>query len=120
MSDYTLDTTKMDDLIRNIPARIDTFLAEASDEIVTEIQESFGTSPSSPGDPPGVITGALKDSVEAMKDADGSFIVLVGEDYGRDLEFGTETIAPRPFMTPVFHSWERKFASKAASAEIIS
>ena len=120
MNAYTLDTTKLDEIIRSLPARIDAFLADASNEIVTEIKESFGESPSAPGEPPGVITGSLRESLEVMKTSDGSYEVIVGEDYGRDLEFGTETIAPCPFMTPIFHTWEHKFASEAAKAEIIT
>lgn len=119
MSNYTLDTTKLDEIIRSLPSKIDAFLSTTSDEIVSEVKESFGESPSAPGEPPGVITGALRDSVEAMKTGDGSYQVIVGENYGRFLEFGTETIAPRPFMTPIFHTWEHKFASEVADAGII-
>ena len=120
MNSYRLDTTKLDELIRGLPARIDDFLDNTSNEIVTDIKESFGESPSQAGEPPGVITGELKESVEAVKVSDMSYQVLVGAEHGLYQEFGTETISPRPFMTPIFHTWEDKFGTEAANAGIIT
>jgi hypothetical protein len=116
---FEIDTSKLDELMRDVPRRADEWLENAAEQVVEDVQSSFTTSPSAPGEPPGVITGALKDSVEYVKDTNGAYIVAVGEEYGLSLEFGTETIAPRPFLTPIFHLWESKFAADAAQFGII-
>jgi HK97 gp10 family phage protein len=59
---------------------------------------------SAPGDPPAVDTGRLRGSTqsEVMATSSGAFgIVSVNTEYAAYLEFGTEKIAPRPFMSAV-------------------
>lgn len=59
--------------------------------------------PSAPGEPPAVRTGALRRStVTETQNAlrTGIAKILIGEYYAEFLEFGTERIAPRPFVRP--------------------
>lgn len=118
MSNYTLDTAKLDELIRTTPDRGDAWLADVAERIVAEIKGSFGSSPSSPGEPPGVVTGELKDSIRAVFNGE-SWSIEVGAEHGLPLEFGTENIEPRPFLTPVMHEWEQKLGDDAVEFGII-
>lgn len=56
---------------------------------------------SSPGQPPAVLFGDLRKSIQF--DAKGN-TALVGSELkkSKDLEFGTKKIAPRPFLKPTF------------------
>lgn len=68
-----------------------------------DVKDHFSTkSPSDPGDPPGVDTGNLKNSIVAKPETPEQWAVLAGADYAAWLEYGTEAIAPRPFMLPAF------------------
>jgi phage gpG-like protein len=64
-------------------------------------------SPSTPGEPPAVVTGTLKRSLthEYIKDSRG-FCGVVGTnvEYASGLEFGTFRIAARPFMRPALNA----------------
>lgn len=67
------------------------------------IKNSFSAqSPSAPGDPPGVDTGNLKNSVVAEPHpADKlTWFVNIGATYADDLEFGTVKMAARPYVRP--------------------
>ena len=60
-------------------------------------------SPSAPGEPPGVDTGNLKNSIVAESgDNDLTWVVNIGANYGIDLEYGTRHMAARPFVLPSF------------------
>lgn len=112
----------LENLIRNLGNRADEFLAAAATGIVADIQDSFGTSPagatytrggvthiaSQPGYPPNVDTGTLRASIAFMKERHLRYLVHDGVEYGIWLEDGTETMAPRPFVAPVFEEWRRR------------
>lgn len=60
---------------------------------------------SSPGQPPAQATGRLRQSVKTAIEGEGKDIIgMVGTDiaYGKCLEFGTRTMAPRPWLKPSF------------------
>lgn len=62
-------------------------------------------SPSSPGEPPAVVTGQLRASIgHQVVEEDGKIVgyvgVPAGVPYGEYLEFGTSKMQPRPFLVP--------------------
>jgi hypothetical protein len=70
------------------------------------IKQSFGTSPSAAGDPPGVDTGALRSSIHVQNRGQMARAIADGVEYGVHLEYGTENkdgeekMLARPFMAP--------------------
>jgi len=64
---------------------------------------------SSPGEPPAVATGALKESIKWATE-DNGMTGLVGTElkYGPMLEFGTSKMAPRPWLRKAFSESETK------------
>jgi hypothetical protein len=114
-----VDTRKLQELIRTQPQKISDFLDAEAESIVNDVKLSFGESPSAPGKPPGVDTGALRNSITWK--ADGRFTRLIqdGVEYGVYLEFGTEHILPRPFMSPAFERERRDLGDHAKAWGII-
>lgn len=118
---FTFDTTKLDQIIKSLPESIDAFVGGCAESINQEIKDSFGESPSAPGDPPGVDTGALKRSMRAYKDRKGHvWIVAANVEYAPYLEFGTSKMAARPFFIPVFHRWQRRLVDRAVDFGLVS
>ena len=109
----TLDKRKLDQIARNLPGRVSDWLDGVAQEIVNDIKLSFGTSPSSPGDPPGVDTGALRASMRWVSEAQFVRVVYDGVEYGVYLEYGTSRMSARPFINPVFEDWRRKIGDDA-------
>ncbi len=96
---YELDMDKLQSINPDVSAEaLVQFLAQTME---ADVKDSFSNqSPSSPGDPPGVDTGNLKNSVIAKPDGPKTWAVLVGAEYGAMLEYGTSKMAARPFMLP--------------------
>jgi HK97 gp10 family phage protein len=68
-----------------------------------------GPSPSAPGQPPGLDTGYLINSVQVVDPVTPIEAILgVGADYGPHLEFGTSKMAARPFLRPAMDENERE------------
>ena len=59
-----------------------------------------GPSPSRPGEPPGIVTGTLRDSITIAQVDAHHWFLLAAAYYSLYLEFGTEKMAARPFMRP--------------------
>jgi HK97 gp10 family phage protein len=56
---------------------------------------------SSPGNPPAIDTGRLRQGLRTeYNQADLSGTAIASTEYAASLEFGTEKMAPRPFMRP--------------------
>ena len=110
---WHLDDREMRELIQNTPDKLDAWLREVATEILGDIVESFGTSPSVPGDPPGVDTGALRASMKVEQDGDLRYLLMDGVEYGVHLELGTEKMEARPFITPKFEEWQDKLGESA-------
>jgi HK97 gp10 family phage protein len=71
---------------------------------------------SAPGEPPASDTGRLVNSISAVYDTNAiSGKVVVGAKHGLYLEFGTQTIEPRPFLRPAVANTKAKV--QAAMAE---
>lgn len=103
-----IDTAKLDAVIRETPGQVEALLDSLAETLKNDIVLSFGTSPSAPGDPPGVDTGALRASMGWKSEGDKRRVVHDGVEYGVMLEFGVERIAPRPFMGPAFERMRAK------------
>jgi len=66
---------------------------------------------SAPGEPPAQATGGLRESIKTTVSSEGKKIVgRVGTDleYGKELEFGTHRVAPRPWLKPSFEKAKGK------------
>lgn len=120
MIEFTYDFSGMRAHVATLPLKIDVLLDAAAEGIVTDIKLSFGTGPagleydrgsrgvhvaSQPGYPPNVDTSALTNSMHWERAGSREREIMDGVEYGIDLEDGTERIAPRPFMRPVFDEW---------------
>lgn len=104
------DRRKLQQLIRETPDRADELVRAVATEMVGDIVTSFGTSPAPAGSPPGVDTGDLRASIRFEPDGKMRALIHDGVEYGVYQELGTETVAARPFMNPVFERWrQRKF-----------
>lgn len=92
------------------------FIGDVAEDGRTEIRDSWSdVSPSSPGQPPAVVTGFLDSSIEADKSQLKSFTAYIraNAEYSLPLEFGTHKMAARPFMRPWLHQQEdAKLAAK--------
>jgi phage gpG-like protein len=67
-----------------------------------------GLDPSAPGDPPKLVTGRLRASIDHRVDKSRRYVdvyISAGTNYAKVLEYGGKsgkaTIAPRPFLRPV-------------------
>jgi hypothetical protein len=110
----TVDIKELHKLVEELPDQLEEFLDMQAEDIVNGIVLSFGTSPSAPGDPPGVDTGALRASMRWENTGTLTRRIMDGVLYGVYQELGTETIAPRPFVGPAF---ERKRGNIGAQAK---
>jgi HK97 gp10 family phage protein len=116
---FTVDTTKLRQLIATQPQRVSDFLDAEAEDMVNDIKLSFGTSPSSPGEPPGVDTGTLRNSIGWVAQGAEARRIQDGVEYGVYLEFGTENMRPRPFMGPAFERKRQNFAAHAKAWGIV-
>lgn len=117
VSKVRLDTGGMDHLIADDAGR-DQWLNGVAHDMLADIVQSFGVSPSAPGDPPGVDTGALRASMRVDKQRSKVYYIQDGTDYGLSLEWGLR-FAPRPFVRPVFDNWRRKKIHDAAKRGLV-
>lgn len=108
-----VDFSGLQRVMRETPEKAERWLDGVAENMVTDIKLSFGESPSPAGGPPGVDTGALRASIRWEKTGAMERRIMDGVEYGVLLEDGTEHIAPRPFMGPVFARWQRRVESDA-------
>lgn len=118
----TIDAAKLDALLRDMPSRIDDVLDGIAQEMVTDIQLSFNTSPpgktykrgrkthtaSVAGSPPNVDLGTLRASMRWRRSGPQAREISDGVEYGIMLEDGSESMGARPFVGPVFADWGGK------------
>jgi Bacteriophage HK97-gp10, putative tail-component len=83
------------------PDKADRAIGALAQEGKSYVVQSFGTSPSVAGEPPGVDTGFLRSSVQVQNSGQMRREIRVGADYGAYLEFGTTRMAARPYMGPM-------------------
>jgi phage gpG-like protein len=86
---------------KKVEDKIDKALMAAGLLVERDVKQSFGVSPSVPGEPPGVLTGRLRASI-ATRVIPGNALVGTRVEYARALEFGYKprNLAARPFLIP--------------------
>jgi hypothetical protein len=136
-ADFTvkLDTSIMDKIIREMPDRVGEFLDQEAEMVVNDIKLSFGDSPSGEvyhrrglkihiasveGYPPNVDTGALRASIEWEEVNDSTREIRDGVEYGEYMEFGTETVAPRPWLGPAMERERRQIKKRARAFRLVN
>lgn len=92
---------RIPELKRAAPQAADKALGALAFEGERDVKQSFGTSPSAPGEPPGVDTGTLRNSIHVEKPKLLVRRIADGVNYGIMLEYGTRKMAARPFMGPM-------------------
>jgi hypothetical protein len=97
-----LDLSKLEQLDRDAPGRAGQIIQKIAQDVEADIVLSFNSrSPSPAGEPPGVDTGNLKNSVQANATLDPlTWVLDVGAFYAVMLEYGTLRMAARPFVRP--------------------
>ncbi len=102
-----IDKTKLTNLIQVSPGKASNLINAMALDGLGYVVRSFTVSPSSPGDPPGVVTGALRASIHVESLGEFKKAIVTGTDYAVHLEFGTEKMAPRPYMMPMANYLQR-------------
>jgi hypothetical protein len=95
-----LNTRKLNGLLRNLNKITDRAVGGLAFDGEAYIKQSMGASPSAAGDPPGVDTGKLRQSIRAERERAAQWAISTDTEYAVHLEFGTSRMAPRPFMSP--------------------
>jgi hypothetical protein len=95
-----LDIRKLERLQRDLGRITDRAVGGLAFDGEAYIKQSMGTSPSAAGDPPGVDTGKLRNSIRAERERAAQWAISTDTEYAAHLEFGTSRMAPRPFMAP--------------------
>jgi phage gpG-like protein len=95
-----LDIRKLERLQRDLDRITDRAVAGLAFDGEAYIKQSFGTSPSQPGETPGVDTGKLRNSIRAERERAAQWAISTDTEYAAHLEFGTSRMAPRPYMAP--------------------
>ena len=136
MADFQIevDLTRLNQVIAELPGGAENLLIAAATEMVADIQLSMGTSPpgrtytrrgvthtaSQAGYAPNPDTGNLKASITHTANGKLERIIHDQTDYGQHLEFGTEVMAARPFMRPVFEAWRTgRFAALVRQIDLV-
>ncbi len=102
-----LNKAKLEQLEREVPGRAGKVVQKIAQDVEAYAKDHMSAqSPSNPGDPPGVDTGALKNSIIAEPDDSrpNTWIVHDGVTYGYWLEYGTPKMAARPWMLPAIEA----------------
>jgi len=101
-----MDVSVLDGLIKHTPGGINRFREAVANAMRDQVADSVtGPSPSEPGNPPGLVTGALHDSITVEQTGPEQFTLTSLVGYAGFLELGTEKMAARPFFVPVFEEW---------------
>lgn len=115
-----VDTKKLDEIIQNLSGGIDGFLAAAATEMVGDMVMGMQDSPASgatykhggrvhvasvAGNPPRPDTAELVNSITHTKSGEHEETIHDQVEHGQYQELGTEHIAARPWMKPVFEAW---------------
>lgn len=127
-----IDVEKLQKLVRGLSTP-DEAVQRVALELVADIGEHWNTAPggitydrdgnphtaSAPGEVPAIDMGALSDSIHATRIQPGTWAVRDGVEYGIDLELGTESVLPRPWMVPAVERVRSSSIVGAAFREVI-
>jgi hypothetical protein len=99
-----LDLKRLDRIELETPGRADQIVAKIAYDLQADAQDNMNTvSPSPEGEPPGVVTGFLKNSILGSRIKWLLWQVVVMAAYGLHLEYGTAHMAARPFFRPAIN-----------------
>ena len=116
-SRIVIDTSGLDSLMRQAPGEVDAAMGEIAANMAADIIQSFSRkSPSDPGDPPGVVKGLLKNSIQFKQEKRMLWIISAGTEYAPMLEYGTVRMAARPFVRPAARRAEKRIGKAVARA----
>jgi len=119
---FTLDTSGLDRLEKLFPGKVDAILGKLANDtakkatslmtggrrgryyVINQGGMKIRHRASAPGEPPGVVTGRLKNSIKAVRIRHLQWEVRVEEPHGKHLEFGTARMKARPFLRPAVFS----------------
>lgn len=106
----------LEKLRKQVPENAKAITKDAAEDTARYIQEHWSpSSPSSPGEPPAVVTGMLDASVEVASVGSGNkptFELKVQAYYASFLEFGSKKMAARPYMRPAMQWMGKQYKSK--------
>ncbi len=101
MSRVELDMSRLMQIANGSRKKANAAVQKLAQETEKDAKANFNSSsPSPPGEPPGVVTGNLKSSVIASSQRPLTWVTNVGAEYADDLEFGTVKMAARPWFLP--------------------
>lgn len=110
--DVKLNTKRLDEMLRENPDKAAKATEIAADLVVNDIRGHWsGSSPSSPGNAPAVVSGALDASINSEKVSGGNhpvYVVTAGAEHAGYLEKGTKNMAKRPFIYPAVRRMRNK------------
>jgi HK97 gp10 family phage protein len=96
-----LETERITQLQAALPMIADELVMAMGEAVISEISAGWSAeSPSSPGEAPAVMTGELVGSIQFVMTGSGQAQVGSSAEHAAPLEFGTGTMAARPFLRP--------------------
>lgn len=99
-----LDKRKLDEIAATFNVEAGKIVQKLAQDCTTYAKSHMSSqSPSDPGQPPGIDTSTLVNSIEADEVPGTNGLVWamnIGAHYGVDLEYGTMHMAARPFVAP--------------------
>lgn len=120
-----VDLSGLVNVERKAPKRFDRTVNKIALRCQAEIVQNFAPySPSSPGQPPGVDTGTLKNSIRTGKVKARVYKTIARTDYAAHLEYGTTNkdgstrMAARPFMRPAVERTKKAIPSIVAELKL--
>lgn len=124
MAKNKTDFSQLQTFVKNFPAIAEKMAEAAAAKSAVVLQKQMkdvmtqaGTSPSAPGNPPAIVTGNLRRSIQMQKVQEKNYKVGSALDYARFLEFGTSKMAARPWLNRSYNL-AKSAMSKAASNAI--
>lgn len=121
------DLSILDGGLNALTPMVDKTMEEATDSIINRIRYNWSSSsPSTPGEPPAVVTGTLDESVtkdNTGRNARGQFAsgaditawyIRVEAPYANALEYGdsSKNLEPRPFIAPAILAEQDEIGDK--------
>lgn len=103
-----INKDKLQNLIRTSPEKASNLVTAMALDGQAYVVRSFTVSVSAPGEPPGVVTGTLKNSIKVEPLGPFKKAIITQVDYAAHLEFGTEKMAARPYMGPMAAYLQRR------------
>lgn len=96
----TITDDRFPELIRKMPQVAERIVETTARNIETTIKTGMAasSSPSAPGDYPGIDTGTLVNSIQSERESAAAWTVHTPIEYAPYLEFGTPKMDSRPFM----------------------